>query len=241
MPLLEVERLSLSFGGVAALRDVEWQVEQGSVSALIGPNGAGKTTLFNCVTGFLAPSRGAHVRYDGVDVTRWPTHRLARRGLVRTFQHPKGFGARSLRDNLVATLRVARRRDSEVDREADRLLDELGLSAHAGHDIASSRYGVVRRLSIALAVALEPRLLMLDEPAAGLSDQETTLLANIINRLRVEGRTVVLVEHNMRFLMSIADHITVLDAGGVIANGTPSEIARDKTVISVYIGETALA
>ncbi|MGD9944900.1 MAG: ABC transporter ATP-binding protein [Burkholderiaceae bacterium] len=230
--LLDIEALSLAFGGVRALSDVDWRIERGAVSALIGPNGAGKTSLFNCVTGFLRPLPGSRVVYDGRDVTGWPTNRLAQAGLLRTFQHPKSFAGLTVRENVVAAARI---RGEPAAAEAVLRASDLG--EFADRPAAQCPYGVIRRLNIAMAVAARPRLIMLDEPAAGLNDAERQILARNILKLRDDGCTVVLVEHDMNFVMSLADDVTVLDAGRVLMHGTPAEVTSDPEVIRVYLGQ----
>ena len=236
MSILETRNLSLSFGGVKALQDVSWTVEQGAIAGIIGPNGAGKTTLFNCVTGFLKPSPGTVVTYDGRDITGWPTHRLAEAGLVRTFQHPKSFAGMSVGENVAASARLAKKPVS-----ADDILDVTELAEFADRRPAECPYGIVRRLNMAMAMAIQPRLLMLDEPAAGLNDRERQVLRKSIERLRDSGCTIVLVEHDMRFVMSLVDDVTVLDSGKVLTRGSPNEVTSHPDVIRVYLGQYAHA
>lgn len=236
MGILEIEKLSLSFGGVHALQDVTWTVEAGSIAGLIGPNGAGKTTLFNCVTGFLKPAGGSKVQYNGKDVTGWPTHRLATDGLVRTFQHPKSFMGKTVRQNVVASTRLAADRS-----DPDAILAVTELTEFAERLAIQCPYGVVRRLNMAMAMAIQPKLLMLDEPAAGLNDRERMILRKSISTLREAGCTIVLVEHDMGFVMSLVDDVTVLDAGRVLTRGTPQEVTSHPDVIRVYLGQYAHA
>jgi branched-chain amino acid transport system ATP-binding protein len=230
--LLDVTGLSLAFGGVRALSDVNWRIREGSVAALIGPNGAGKTTLFNCITGFLRPLPGSKVVYDGRDVTGWPTHRLAVAGLLRTFQHPKSFLGLTVRENIAAAARIR----GNVDR-TDSVLRASELEEFADRPASQCPYGVIRRLNIAMAMAARPRLVMLDEPAAGLNDSERQVLARNIRSMRRDGCTVVLVEHDMNFVMSLADRVTVLDAGRVLTHGTAEEVTSHEEVIRVYLGQ----
>ncbi|VTU15334.1 Lipopolysaccharide export system ATP-binding protein LptB [Variovorax sp. SRS16] len=232
--LLAIRALSQSFGGVRALDDVTWNIEQGSISALIGPNGAGKTTLFNCITGFLKPLAGSAVQYGDEDVTGWATHRLARAGLVRTFQHPKSFLGMTVRENVFAAARVAGRPD-----ETEPVLEAAGLLEFADRRASECPYGVIRRLNLAMAMATDPKLIMLDEPAAGLNDTERRVLARNIAALRQRGCTVVLVEHDMNFVMSLADTVTVLDAGRVLMHGSPAEVTANEDVIRIYLGQFA--
>jgi branched-chain amino acid transport system ATP-binding protein len=236
MNILEVEGLSLSFGGVSALSDVSWQVRQGAIAGVIGPNGAGKTTLFNCVTGFLKPAVGSRVRYGAQDVTGWPTYRLARAGLVRTFQHPKSFLGMTVRQNVVASTRLAA--DSP---DPDAILRATELGEFADRRAAQCPYGVIRRLNMAMAMAIGPKLLMLDEPAAGLNDRERLALRRSIVGLRDAGCTIVLVEHDMSFVMSLVETVMVLDAGRVLTTGTPEHVTSHPDVIRVYLGQFANA
>jgi branched-chain amino acid transport system ATP-binding protein len=232
MALLEIDRLSLYFGGLRALDAVSFSVTERSIAALIGPNGAGKTTLFNCVSGFLRPAPGSRVAYDGRDVTGWPTHRLAQAKLVRTFQHPKSFMGMTVGENIEAAARLAGRRD-----RAAAIIDAAELGEFARRKASECPYGVVRRLNLAMVMALQPRLVMLDEPAAGLNDGERELLSRNILAMRDAGCTVVLVEHDMNFVMSLADDVTVLDAGRVLTCGSPSEVTSNEEVIRVYLGQ----
>jgi branched-chain amino acid transport system ATP-binding protein len=232
MNILQVDNLSLSFGGVHALADVSWQVEQGAIAGVIGPNGAGKTTLFNCVTGFLRPTRGSQVSYGGQDVTGWATHRLARAGLVRTFQHPKSFIGMTVRQNVVASTRLSAHRQ-----DAEAILRTTELDEFADRRAVQCPYGVIRRLNMAMAMAIGPKLLMLDEPAAGLNDRERLALRRSILALREAGCTIVLVEHDMSFVMSLVDEVMVLDAGRVLTVGTPSQVTSHPDVIRVYLGQ----
>jgi branched-chain amino acid transport system ATP-binding protein len=236
MNILEVETLSLSFGGVSALSDVSWQVRERAIAGVIGPNGAGKTTLFNCVTGFLRPAAGSKVVYGGQDVTGWPTYRLARAGLVRTFQHPKSFLGMTVRENVVASTRLA-----AGSPDPDAILDTTELGEFADRRAAQCPYGVIRRLNMAMAMAIGPKLLMLDEPAAGLNDRERLALRRSILALRDSGCTVVLVEHDMSFVMSLVETVMVLDAGRVLTTGTPEHVTSHPDVIRVYLGQFANA
>ncbi len=236
MNILEVEGLSLSFGGVSALSDVSWQVRQGAIAGVIGPNGAGKTTLFNCVTGFLKPTAGSRVTYGGQNVTGWPTYRLARAGLVRTFQHPKSFLGMTVRQNVVASTRLAAHQP-----DADAILEATELGEFADRRAAQCPYGVIRRLNMAMAMAIGPKLLMLDEPAAGLNDRERLALRRSILGLRDSGCTIVLVEHDMSFVMSLVETVMVLDAGRVLTSGTPEHVTSHPDVIRVYLGQFANA
>ena len=247
---LRVECLSRSFGGLVALSDVSFRTRSGSVHALIGPNGAGKTTLINIVSGMYQPDAG-RIFIDGVEANLGSMHAAARHGVVRTFQTLKMFGdmtviehvligtARHARANLWdVTIRSRRYREeagSEL-REARNLLDLLGIAHLESTRASDLAYGHRRLVEIARALAVRPRILLLDEPAAGLVAEETRALAGVIRKLKDAGMTVVLVEHHMELVLSVSDWITVLDHGAVIAEGIQSDIRRDERVISAYLG-----
>lgn len=255
MSLLRVERLSKSFGGVRAVDDVSFTITAGVVHAIIGPNGAGKTTLFNLVTGVLAPGSG-RILFEERDVTGAPPERLARLGIARTFQNLQIFLDMTVRENVLVGrhLHLERgflscllhtpalgRSERRAREEADRLLERLGLVRWADARADSLPYGALRRLEIARALASEPKLLLLDEPAAGCNDSETRELEGILREIAADGPTIVLVEHDMRLVMNIADRILVLDQGRRLAEGTAEEIRRDPRVIEAYLGRQALA
>jgi branched-chain amino acid transport system ATP-binding protein len=250
MTLLVVEDLGKAFGGVHAVDGVSFAIERGAVHSIIGPNGAGKTTLLNLLTGLVAPDRGL-LRFDGRDLTGQPAHRFAAAGIGRTFQNLQVFfnmtalenvmtGRHLLeRDALWATLVRApllTRSEAQTRARAHELLAHVGLGAWADTMADAMPYGALKRLEIARALAAEPRLLLLDEPAAGLNATEARDIDALIKRLASEGTTVVLVEHNMKLVMGVSDHLLVLDQGRKLAEGTPQQIRENPAVIEAYLG-----
>jgi len=250
MTLLALSNVTKRFGGLVAVDNVTVSVPESGVTAVIGPNGAGKTTLFNVISGFAAPDRG-RVVFGGVDITGLPPERIAAQGLARTFQLVQLFGALSAFENIkagchlhtrgglmAALLRLphTRHREREVEEEARRLLAFVGLSGNADIPAANLPYGRQRLLEIARALATRPKLLLLDEPAAGLNSAETTRLSDTIRKIAGGGAKVLLIEHDMKLVMSTADHIVVLDFGRKIAEGAPDEVRRDPAVVAAYLG-----
>ena len=241
----------MRFGGVQALAGVDWRVDAGRVHAVIGPNGAGKTTLFNVITGVYRPTQG-RVLLDGQDVSGLAPDRLARRGLARTFQNLQVAGAMSAEENVMlgAHLRLSqgvlpsllhlprvRRADRDCRAEAHEWLRFAGIGEYAGRLAEAMPYGALKRLEIARAMAAAPRLLFLDEPAAGLNQSEKLAMRELILAIAAKGVTVVLVEHDMKLVMGVCEHVLVLDYGRKLAEGAAAEVRANPDVIAAYLGE----
>ncbi len=236
-PILAIRNLSRNFGGLRALDDVSLEVPRGAVFALIGPNGSGKTTLFNVVTGTLAPTSGT-ILFQGEPIAGAKTHEIVRRGIGRTFQNIRLFTRMSVFDNVWVAVRTPRGGDrarSETER-AEALLELTGLTAKRNELVENLNFGERRRLEMARALATEPRLLLLDEPAAGMGALELERLTQDIRRLRELGATIFLIEHTMDLVMGVADRIAVLNFGQKIAEGAPGEIQANQRVIEAYLG-----
>lgn len=233
-----VHRVSRSFGAVQAVSDFDCEFNAGEIVGIIGPNGSGKTTLLNCISGFLRFSAG-WIEWRGHDVTKWPMNRLAQSGLVRTFQQSMYFPSRTVAENVEIACQIARadrRAGRPAEADAGSLLARTGLADMAGKPSSSLSHGGLRLVGIAMALAAGPSMLLLDEPAAGLNEAEGRKLAEVISGLRREGVATVVVDHDMSFMMAIAERLIVMAAGRKLIEGPPAEVVRDKRVIDVYLG-----
>jgi branched-chain amino acid transport system ATP-binding protein len=237
-PLLAVERLSCRFGGLLAVNAVSFAAPEGRLTALIGPNGAGKTTLFSLISGFLKPSEGA-IRYGGEDVTGEPPHRLARRGIARTFQIVQPFAGLTVRENILVGAHLRHRARAPAVAAAEQVARELGLGATLDRPADTLTVAGRKRLELAKALATEPKLLLLDEVLAGLNPSEIRDIVPFIRALCQRGITIMMIEHVMQAVMSLAEHVFVLAEGRIIAQGTPAQVAADPIVIEAYLGHGA--
>lgn len=250
MATLSVKNITKSFGGLVAVNDASFEIADRAIHGLIGPNGAGKTTMFSLITGFYKPTSGT-VRMDGADVTGLSTSHRARLGLVRTFQGSLLFAGQSVLDNVMNGLMAGERagalswlyesRATRAERmaKAQSILDFCGLHVSQDAIAGDLAHGQQRVLGIAVALAAEPKLLLLDEPFTGMTAQEKDTLCTILERVRQNGTTVVLVEHDMRTVMRLCDRITVLNFGSVLTEGTPAEVRRHPEVMAAYLGTTS--
>ena len=250
--LLAASGISKRFGGVQALVEVSFSITQGEIYGLIGPNGAGKTTLFNLLTGIYAPDSGRFA-FDGNKLSGLKPHQVAARGVGRTFQNIRLFANLSVLENVMigrhvrtragvigAVLRdtATREEESGIERRAAELLDYVGIGGRANEAAGSLPYGDQRRLEIARSLATDPKLLCLDEPAAGMNASETIALRRLLERIRGDGTTLLLIEHDVRLVMNVCDRVLVLDHGERIVEGPPAEVQRDARVIEAYLGSS---
>ncbi|MCX7882851.1 MAG: ABC transporter ATP-binding protein [Brevinematales bacterium] len=256
MKLLYTSCLRKEFGGLVAVNDVDFEVEGGTITGLIGPNGAGKTTLFNTITGLDEPTEG-FVFFEGRDITGWPAYRIARLGISRTFQNIRLFRELNVFENVMIgrhfkgthpfsgplgvlnafyALVNSRNEERDIYENAWKWLEFVGVEKYHAELPGNLPYGIQRKVEIARALAMEPKLLFLDEPAAGMNPVETEELMGLIRRIRDLGITVVLIEHDMKLVMNICDTITVLNYGQKIASGTPKEIQAHPQVVEAYLG-----
>jgi len=253
MALLELRGVTQKFGGLTAVDDLDYTIEPGTIVAMIGPNGAGKSTVINLITGIYAPTAGT-IAFDGRSLAGMSTSRIAAAGIARTFQNIRLFAFMSALDNVMtgehARMKASlldsllhtpaqRREEKHVAERARELLRFVGLERVEEQYAHNLAYGLQRRLEIARALASEPKLLLLDEPAAGMNPKEKTDLIELIRRIRDRGVTVFLIEHDMRLVNQISERVTVLDHGEKIAEGTPDEVRRDQRVIDAYLGAPA--
>lgn len=242
MALLEVRGVSVQFGGHRAVSDVDLDVDTGVVTGLIGPNGAGKTTTFNVITGLQDPVAGV-VRMDGVDITSRKAHQRARLGIARTFQRLEVFGSLTARDNILTAAEIrrswSRDRSSDPEEETERLLDRIGIRAVAGERVDAMPTGLARLVELGRALATRPRVLLLDEPASGLDENESQSFARLLLELADEGMAVLMVEHDVHLVMQICRLVHVLDFGAILAVGSPAEIQQNKAVLDAYLGASA--
>ena len=253
MELLQLDRVSKRFGGLMAVRDLSFAVEAGEIRGLIGPNGAGKTTVFNLISGFYRPTAG-RIAHQGREIAGMRTSQIAERGIVRTFQHTTLFEQLTVLENILVGRHLHSRsgviasllgRDvlqrSEEAGKARKVLDFFGLADRADDTASSLPHGLQKALGLAVAAASEPKVLMLDEPFAGMNPQETQHMMTLVRRLRDQGMTILLVEHDMQAVMGLCDRITVMNFGELLTEGTPEEVRAHPAVIEAYLGRSTMA
>ncbi len=237
MALLELERVTKRFGGLVANQDISFRVEAGEILGLIGPNGAGKTTLFNCIAG-LHPVTAGTIRFDGRDITRLRAHQVARLGLARTFQTYVATGDLTVAEQVMVGCFARTRSPARARAQADAILEELGLAELADAPVRDLPVAAQKRVSMAMALGTRPKLLLLDEVAAGLNPGEVDDMIRAVRHVhQAMGVTVILIEHVMELVMNLSHRVIVLDSGRIIAQGSPQEVVRDPEVIKAYLGE----
>jgi branched-chain amino acid transport system ATP-binding protein len=249
--LLVISNLSLDFGGIQALVNVSLQVQSKEIFAVIGPNGAGKTCLLNCITGFYQPE-GGEIYFDHKQITRMPTEKIVKLGIVRTFQHDELFGDLSTLDNLLLArhmytkywafsaaiyLKWARRQEIENRKAVDRVIGFLGLGEVRNREVGGLPYGIQKKIGLARALVMQPKLLLLDEPTAGMTAKEKEDMVRLLIEINDLGVTIFLIEHDMEVVMGITDRLLVLNFGQKIAEGSPESVANTPEVINAYLGE----
>ena len=250
--VLEAKGISVQFGGLLAVNSVDFNIPKQSVVSLIGPNGAGKTTFFNVLTGLYKPSAGS-ITYDGRDITDLPPHKIAEAGIARTFQNIRLFGLMTAQENLLVAMHShlksgitstilrtpkQRREEREAEERAQEILDFAGVGKWTHEFACNLSYGDQRRLEVARALALQPKVLLLDEPTAGMNPQESQVFIDFVRRLVKERDiSIMLIEHDMKVVMSVSERITVLDQGEKIAEGTPDQIKNNARVVEAYLGK----
>ncbi|WP_077213315.1 ABC transporter ATP-binding protein [Bacillus dakarensis] len=243
--MLEVKNVCRNFKGLQALSDVSFTVEEGTIFGVIGPNGAGKSTLFNCITNYFPPSSG-NVYFEGKEITGIKPHKITELGITRTFQHTQVFPQLTVYDNVVTGQYVIKQKDpgrtkTQFDEDVERILKLVGLDSYRETIASNLSMGDQTRLAIGIALATEAKLLLLDEPAAGMNPEETKQLMNLLRNVREQGVTIVLIEHDMKAVMGICERIVVLEYGQKIAEGTPEEIRQNPQVIKAYLGSGDIA
>lgn len=255
MPFIKLEGLTKKFGGLTAVDEVDFEIEKGKITAIIGPNGAGKSTFFNLISGFHRPTSGT-ITFEGKDITKAPPHIVARLGIARTFQTTHLFDKSSIIDNVIVGHRLRtqsnlfdaifrtkreKREEKEAYEKAIEVLDFVGLANFASSPVSTISQESKKRVAIALALATDPKVIFLDEPAAGINPDETDGLAELMKKIVKSGITVCTIEHKMQMIMGLADNIMVLNHGAKIAQGTPEEIKTNPTVIEAYLGGESVA